>query len=249
MTKMTERQSSHAATDPASSASAPSASRSGQLLRDTIEVVILVTVIFFGIKLSVETRPISGDSMLPGLHNSQTAFVNKLAYVFGAPQRGDVIIFYYPRDTQEVFIKRIIGIPGDTVTIARTSVTVNGVTLNEPYISAADNCAVQASFGTPCVTQTVTLKANQYWVMGDNRLVSDDSRIWGELNRSYIIGEATATVWPFSNLRGIDTYRSVFAHIPAPSQHASTPTPAPDAAWIILLAPLIGLRRLGARAI
>ncbi len=248
MAKLTDRPSARATTDPKPEPSA-APSRASQMLRDTLEVLILVVVIFFGIKLSMETRPISGESMMPGLQDGQTAFVNKLAYVFGAPQRGDVIIFYYPRDTQEVFIKRIIGLPGDTVTLTRTTVAVNGVTLNEPYITAPDNCAVQISFGTPCITQTVKLGANQYWVMGDNRLVSDDSRIWGPLGRSYIIGEADAAIWPLSEAHGINTYRSVFAHIPASAVKATTNTPVPDAAWVILLAPLAGLRRLGARAI
>jgi signal peptidase I len=185
-------------------------------MRDIVEVLVLVAVIFLGIKLSFESRPISGTSMEPGLHDSQYALINKLDYLFGIPQRGDVIIFHFPRDTSQIFIKRIIGLPGDTIVITGTTVSVNGVVLNEPYISKADNCVVYRP--DPCPPpQQVKLANDQFWVMGDNRLVSDDSRLWGPLGRSYIIGKAAFVWWPLSVFHGIDGHHGVFSKAGATS--------------------------------
>ena len=187
-------------------------SRQSVLVRDVIEVVLLVTVIFFAIKLSVETRPVDGISMFPGLNTGQYLFENKLTYVFGTPQRGDVIVFKYPYDTTSYFVKRIIGLPGDTITITPTTLAVNGVQLNEPYISAADNCSVLG--GQPCATRIIKLGANQFWVMGDNRPASCDSRVFGELDRDKIVGKVAFVWWPLSLFHGVNTYDAVFAHIP-----------------------------------
>ena len=206
--------------------------RQQTLLRDALEVILLVAVIFFAIKLSIEMRPVSGSSMVPNLQDQQSLFVNKLAYVFGDPQRGDVIIFYYPRDTQEVFVKRIIGLPGDTVVIGPTTVAVNGVQLQETYISAADNCTVLG--GQPCTQQTIKLGPNQFWVMGDNRPISEDSRVWGILDRKYIIGKAAFVWWPLSAFHSIDTHSAVFAHVPA----ASVPSGAGTGLATLALIPL-----------
>ncbi|MBA3825708.1 MAG: signal peptidase I [Ktedonobacterales bacterium] len=186
------------------------AARAQNSLRDVVEVLVLVVVIFLGIKLSFESRPIEGTSMEPGLHDKQYVLINKLDYLFGTPQRGDVLIFHFPLDTNQIFIKRIIGLPGDTIVVGPKTVTVNGVVLNEPYLSAADNCFVFAP--NPCPPpKTTKLGVNEYWVMGDNRLVSEDSRIWGPLDKSFIIGKASAVWWPLSAFHGIDGHHDVFS--------------------------------------
>lgn len=210
----------------------PPKSRQQTMLRDALEVILLVAVIFFAIKLSIEMRPVSGNSMVPNLQDQQSLFVNKLAYIFGNPQRGDVIIFYYPRDTQEVFVKRVIGLPGDTVVIGPTTVVVNGVQLQETYISAADNCTVLG--GQPCTKQTIKLGPNQFWVMGDNRPISEDSRVWGVLDRKYIIGKAAFVWWPLTAFHSIDTHAAVFAHVPS----ASVPFSAGTGLATLALMPL-----------
>jgi signal peptidase I len=197
-------------------------------VRDMVEVLVMVAVIFLGFRLSLELRPISGPSMEPGILNDQNAFVNKLAYLFGNPQRGDVIIFhpptpYFPANS-DPFIKRIIGLPGDTVVVTKDTVSVNGVLLKEPYIASADNCTIHYP-DTKCAPQTTTLGPNQYWVMGDNRPVSDDSRVWGPLNRQNIIGKASFIWWPLSSFHAIDPHRSVFAKVPAPRGMTQTGDP------------------------
>lgn len=190
------------------------------LARDIVEVVLLVAVIFFGIRLSIESRPIDGGSMLPGLHTAQNVLVNKLAYVFGKPQRGDVIIFYYPiqPDEEHVFIKRVIGVPGDTITLTPTTVAVNGHVLQEPYILAPINSGVS--------TEPIKLGPDQYFAMGDDRPNSCDSRYWGVLNRKYIIGQAEFVWWPTNAIEVIPTYRSVFSSI---ANRPPTPNAAPQA--------------------
>jgi signal peptidase I len=99
----------------------------------------------------------------------------------------------------------VIGLPGDTIKITTNQVFVNGVLLREPYIEAPVNVPV-----------SITLKSDEYFVMGDNRPNSDDSRSWGPLPKNYIIGKATVVFWPLSNWEVIPTYSNVYASIPAP---------------------------------
>jgi signal peptidase I len=179
--------------------------RRAHITREIIEVLLLIIVITAAIKLSIDTRVIQEQSMLPGIKPSQLVMVNKLAYVFGSPQRGDVIIFNYPYDTNQVFIKRIIGVPGDTLVITPNSVTVNDHQLNEgSYISQPVNRQVRQCH----------LGREDYYVMGDNRPVSEDSRAWGVLNKKYIIGKVTFVYWPLNAIHGIDTHSNVFSSIP-----------------------------------
>ncbi len=144
--------------------------------------------------------------MLPGLHTDEYVLVNKVSYLFHAPERGDVIVFHYPRDTTQDYIKRVIGLPGDTVKVDASHVWVDGVLLNEPYISAAFN---------PVQPQSWKIPPDQYFVLGDNRPVSDDSRYWGDVPKDYIVGKAVLVYWPTSNWQIINTNSSVYAKIKA----------------------------------
>jgi signal peptidase I len=147
---------------------------------------------------------VDGTSMLPGLKNNQYVLVNKLAYLFHVPERGDVIVFHWPVDTNKDLIKRVIGVPGDVIVIDNKTVRVNGVLLNEPYISAPANPA----------GNTWVVPPNHYFVMGDNRQVSDDSRDWGFVPKSYIIGKAVFVYWPLNSWHFINTYQPVYGKIP-----------------------------------
>jgi len=147
---------------------------------------------------------VDGTSMLPGLKNNQYVLVNKLAYLFHVPERGDVIVFHWPVDTNKDLIKRVIGVPGDVIVIDNKKVGVNGVLLNEPYISGPANQA----------GKTWVVPPNDYFVMGDNRQVSDDSRDWGFVPKSYIIGKAVFVYWPLNSWHFINTYQPVYGKIP-----------------------------------
>jgi signal peptidase I len=181
--------------------------RRAHLAREIIETIVLTVVIFVAIRYSVQTFRVDGSSMQPGLNSDEYVLVNKLAYLFSGPARGDVIVFHWPVDPTQDFIKRVIGLPGDTINVTPNQIIVNGITLNEKaYISAPVNA-------TPRVFK---LPANEYFVMGDNRPYSSDSRSWGTVPRDYIIGKATVVFWPLGNWEVIPTYSSVFASVPAP---------------------------------
>ncbi len=96
----------------------------------------MTLIIFVVIHFAVQSYRISGPSMQPGLQNNEYVLVNKIAYIFHPPERGDIIVFHYPLDTTRDFIKRVIGLPGDTITVNSNTVWVDGVKLNEPYVSA-----------------------------------------------------------------------------------------------------------------
>ncbi len=177
---------------------------SSHLVREIIETLALTFIIFVVIHFTVQNYMVDGTSMQPGLNNNQYVLVNKLAYLFHAPERGDVIVFHWPVDTNKDLIKRVIGVPGDVIVIDRTHVRVNGILLTEPYITAPAN---------PLGYKWV-VPPNNYFVMGDNRQVSDDSRDWGFVPNGYIIGKAVLIYWPLNSWRFIDTYTSVYSSIP-----------------------------------
>jgi signal peptidase I len=177
--------------------------RSPHLIREIIETLALTFIIFIVIHFTVQNYMVDGTSMQPGLNNNQYVLVNKLAYLFHAPERGDVIVFHWPVDTTKDLIKRVIGIPGDVIVIDKTTVRVNGVLLTEPYISAPVN-PVGIKWVVP---------SDDYFVMGDNRQVSDDSRDWGFVPKSYIIGKAVLVYWPINSWQFINTYQSVYSAI------------------------------------
>ena len=173
-------------------------------MREIIETLALTLVIFVVIHFTVQNYMVDGPSMQPGLTNNQYVLVNKLAYLFHAPERGDVIVFHWPIDTNKDLIKRVIGVPGDVIVIDSKTVRVNGVLLNEPYIMAPVNPAGNKWVVPP----------NEYFAMGDNRLVSDDSRDWGFVPKSYIVGKAVFVYWPLNSWQFINTYQSVYTKIP-----------------------------------
>lgn len=109
-----------------------------RVLREIIETLTLTLLMFLIIRFAVQNFRVDGMSMEPTLHNQEYILVNKAAYVFHAPQRGDVIVFEYPLDPQVDYVKRIIAIPGDVISIAGEKVTVDGVTLREPYVNPSD---------------------------------------------------------------------------------------------------------------
>lgn len=139
---------------------------------------------------------VSGDSMSPTFENSEYLIVDELSYRFNEPARGDVVIFRYPRDQKKFFIKRIIGLPGETIAIDGKVTTIrvpsgNTFTITEGYAIDRGGFKVETA---------VTLKDNEYFVLGDNRSASSDSRVWGPLKRSLIIGKPIARLYPLDRL-------------------------------------------------
>jgi signal peptidase I len=184
--------------------------REGRLAREIIETVVLTLLIFFAVHFSVQPFRVDGPSMQPGLHTDELVLVNLLTYNFSAPQRGDVIVFHPPNTTETgiQYVKRIIGIPGDTVTITATAVYVDGKKLDEPYIYPLDPGASENS-----VTLRAVLGKDEYFVMGDNRLNSQDSRFFGAITKRSIIGKAEVIMWPVNTITWLPNYSSVFAGV------------------------------------
>lgn len=159
---------------------------------ELLKFVVIAAVIVIPVRLFV-AQPfiVSGQSMDPTFANGQYLIVDELSYRFEPPQRGDIIIFRYPRNPSEYFIKRIIGLPGETVHISNNTITVtkaDGTTesLPEPYV-ANQGDGPDATYAIP---------DGQYFVMGDNRPESSDSRVWGLLPRGNIIGRAFLRLLP-----------------------------------------------------
>ncbi|HEX8733270.1 MAG TPA: signal peptidase I, partial [Ktedonobacterales bacterium] len=147
-----------------------SAERQQALLREVTTTLLITLALFIGLHYSAQAVPLDGPSMQPGLHTDERVLVNSLAYAFHGPQRGDVIVFHPPTAPSERYIKRVIGLPGDTIVLTPDTVTVNGVTLDEPYITLAPPGDTENPG-----PQTIRLNGNQYFVMGDNRANSQDS--------------------------------------------------------------------------
>ena len=179
------------------------------VLREVVETLLLTALVYLAVSNSVQYMRIDGPSMQPGLQPEQGVIVNKLAYIFGAPSRGDVIVFHTPVTPSQEYIKRIIAIPGDTIALTDTSVTVNGAQLKEPYVNPADTGPNENGQVIP----PTKLGPGQYWVMGDNRGNSIDSRAFGMVPLQNIIGKAEMVVWPLGAIQRISTYSEVFVGV------------------------------------
>jgi len=188
-------------------------------IRETIETLLLTLVIFLLVRGVVQNFKVEGHSMEPTLHNGQYLLVNKAAYwvldkellpawvpaiellpdgrmqPFGEPQRGDIVVFKFPRDENKDFIKRVIGLPGDTVEIRDNRVYVNGQPLQEPYVKEP-----------PRYEEKWVVPAGNYFVLGDNRNNSSDSHVWGMVPRENIIGKAWLSYWPVSSWGPVQNY-------------------------------------------
>ena len=168
----------------------PTSRKIWRFILDTFETLLLALLLFLAINsISARVR-VDGYSMRPTLDNGQYVLVNRLAYRFGKPQRGDIIVFHNPNYVQEDFIKRVIGLPGDTIRIMNGVVQINGYTLKEPYIAEA-----------PLYHGEWRVPEGALFVLGDNRNDSSDSHAWGTLDMKYVIGKAVLIYWPFSDAK------------------------------------------------
>ncbi len=164
------------------------------LLRDLFSLILLIVLVVIPIRLFIVSPFIvDGASMFPTFKNLDYLVIDELVYRFSSPARGDVIVFRYPNNPSTFYIKRIIGLPGETVLISRGKVSIttprgDTLALNEPYIVNED----------VTYTNTRTLANDEYFVMGDNRPNSSDSRMWGPLPARNIIGRVDLRVLPVS---------------------------------------------------
>jgi signal peptidase I len=157
------------------------------IVREIIETLLLTFFIFWLINSFVGRYRIDGSSMNPTLADGQYLLINNLSYYLDEPQRGDIIVFHHPNSDLNL-IKRVIGLPGDTITIQNRQVSVNGKVLNEPYIQSP-----------PTYSGEWVVPLGQYFVLGDNRNSSSDSHTWSFLPQENIVGKADVIYYPFSD--------------------------------------------------
>ncbi len=151
----------------------------------TLLIVGLVTHYFLFTVLIVR-----GQSMVPNYVDGEVLTVNKISYLVGSPQRGDVVAMFFPGETEKRFIKRIVGLPGERVTVSNGHMLINGQVLKEAYLPK--NLATIPDSDR-------TLQTGEYFAMGDNRSVSSDSRAWGPVPQSFIIGKVTHRLVQFGS--------------------------------------------------
>jgi signal peptidase I len=156
-----------------------------RFLIDLGETVGLAVILFLVINTVSARVRVDGFSMLPTLHDGEFVLVNKLAYRLGAPARGDIIVFRSTTTTDLDLIKRIMGVPGDKISIRNGQVTINDQTLSEPYINAIPNYSGEWQ-----------VPEDYLFVLGDNRNNSSDSHLWGLLPQKNVIGKALVIYWP-----------------------------------------------------
>jgi signal peptidase I len=160
----------------------------GSWIRDLVIAVFVAAIIilFFYQPVKVE-----GTSMMPHLTDQERIFINKFVYHLGDIERGDVVVFWFPRDTSKSYIKRVIGLPGDRVEMVRGEVYVNGQKMEEPYV-------LPEYRGRQTVRARV-VPAGEFFVLGDHRTSSNDSRVWGTVPRKYIYAKAELIYWPIEH--------------------------------------------------
>ena len=171
-------------------------SESLKLLRDI--VLIIAVFVLLGVFVA-QPVVVEGTSMLPQLHDGERLLVNKLVYYkfksvsWGHIERGDIIVFWYPKDPEKSYVKRVIGLPGETVQVRDGKVLINGRELNEPYLATENNQSLPSY-------EAKKVDEHFYFVMGDNRDNSSDSRYWGLVPEKYIYGKAFFRYWNPSSI-------------------------------------------------
>ena len=184
------------------------------LVRDLVFAVMLM-ILF--VVFVVQPVKVEGTSMLPRLHDGERIFVNKLIYYHLPPlARGDIVVFWFPDDPDKSYIKRVIGLPGEMVEVRDGRIRVDGKELDEPYLDPQLNASHMSQ-------PPIIVKPHYYFVMGDNRDHSSDSRYWGLVPEKYIYGKALFRYWPVS-AASVIRHETDYA-LTAPG---TNPTPTPD---------------------
>jgi signal peptidase I len=152
---------------------------------DIFETLVLSVVLFVSVNIISARIRVDGDSMVPTLISGEYVVVNRMSYRLGNPHRGDIIVFHFPRNPAEEYIKRIIGLPGDVIEVMNGTVYINGQPLDESYLDVKVN-----------YTGKWEVPQGQLFVLGDNRNNSSDSHDWGTVPMNYVVGKAVMVYWP-----------------------------------------------------
>jgi signal peptidase I len=172
------------------------------ITRDIIFAALMAILI---VVFVVQPVKVEGTSMQPRLENDERIFVNKFKYNFEAIQRGDIVVFWFPDEPSKSFIKRVIGLPGETIGMDPLGhITINGIAIDESYLAPERNQAARERWRTVRDDWRV-IKQHYYFVMGDNRDASNDSRSWGLVPEKYIYGKAMFRYWPLQRMGSLNS--------------------------------------------
>ena len=196
--------------------------------REVAEAVFLALLLFLVIQGSTKNFKVEGSSMRPTLEGGQFLLVNKLVYfkvdterlsqivpfwevdkparhfTIHPPRRGEVIVFRFPMDPNKDFVKRVVGLPGEQVELRNGVVYIDGVPLEEPYLTARDRTTLAP----------LTMREKEYYVIGDNRASSNDSRAWGPVPEENVLGKVWVVYWPFQQFQLLNTVSSFVDRLP-----------------------------------
>lgn len=169
-------------------------------IKEIIKVVAISAIIVIPIRYYlIQPFFVSGSSMVPQFHNGEYLIIDEFSYRNNAPQRGDVVVFHYPKDKSQFYIKRIIGLPGETVQIKNEQVIIYNE--NNPWGLILDEAGYLNKGEVTKGSIDLLLEANQYFVLGDNRQASSDSRYWGAVDKKFIVGKVWVRAWPFNEVK------------------------------------------------
>jgi signal peptidase I len=168
---------------------------SRKAIKELLQIAIVTVLIYVGVHATISPRIVDGQSMEPTLHNNEWVMLDKVSYMLHSPQRGDIIVFKYPQNPTQDYIKRVIGVAGDHVLVADGHVYVNGRQLSESYIAdPPDYSQAQCSY---C---DVVVPKGYLYVLGDNRDNSSDSHVWGFVPLGNVVGRAMFAYWPMPDI-------------------------------------------------
>jgi len=175
----------------------------GRFSAEVVKVVVVALAIIIPVRVFLmQPFQVNGQSMEPSFADRDYLVIDEITYRFRGPERGEVVVFRYPKDRTQFFIKRIIGLPGETVRVKDGSIFLE---IDDKEAKLDEGDYLPGKIGTTGTDQEVILGADEYYVLGDNRSASSDSRSWGPLPRSDIVGRAWVRAWPFSRATNIET--------------------------------------------
>jgi signal peptidase I len=190
-----------------------------RIAREILEAALLALVVLIVLQVTVRNFKVEGSSMAPTLESGQFLVVDQASFLmfdrerlsravpfwkvaesppefaFDPPERGEIIVFEYPKDDTKDFVKRVLGLPGETVEVRSGTVYVNGEAIWEPYLQRRDGSS----------TPQLTLGEREYYVIGDNRRNSNDSRAWGAVPEDHIVGRVWLVYWPWDDIHFVDS--------------------------------------------
>ena len=190
---------------PEAEEAAPTAGLWSEIKSITRDIIFAAVMAVLIVVFVVQPVKVEGTSMQPRLENDERIFVNKFKYNFEPIERGEIVVFWFPDDPTKSFIKRVIGLPGETIDMdPKGHITINGIPIDESYLAPERNQNAREKWNS-VRNEWKYVKAHYYFVMGDNRDASNDSRSWGLVPEKYIYGKAMFRYWPLQRMGSLDS--------------------------------------------